>query len=437
MGDEYANQSPFGQTLQTVRLLSDHELVKLFSSPSTYQPADLKSSVSALRTLMFDNRQSLILELRTSTGFGLADSTEVIDSCLQFLDGFESFCPSSEEGPTSRGRSITLVSVPWGTVAAILPQNAFLSMALLCLLHGSATGNRVILRAPSGSARLAAILGQLLIQSGWDPNSFSLVVCNGGKFVEAWHASQQISLLHYMGSSERAASLLASSFEAGKPCLIDGEGNSMVYVDQDQDPNLAASLLWQGALRYNGQTCTSINGVVVHPEIDGRVREMLRKMAQDTPFGHGEHQVGPLFRRGQAELAEARIQSSGGRLGRIGRPNDNLFPPTLVEDPDVSSDLVTQGLFAPALWLRTGDYEDFKSVWRSNRFPLCAAVLSHRLAVEQMLVDLGRASRLVMNGDPSLEDPFEPWGAYPPSGSNPVGLWGAKYLRTLQLDQPT
>jgi len=29
---------------------------------------------------------------------------------------------------------------------------------------------------------------------------------------------------------------------------------------------------------------------------------------------------------------------------------------------------------------------------------------------------------------------FEPWGGYPPSGSNPVSLWIEKYRQIYQLD---
>jgi hypothetical protein len=41
-----------------------------------------------------------------------------------------------------------------------------------------------------------------------------------------------------------------------------------------------------------------------------------------------------------------------------------------------------------------------------------------------------------MNGDPSIEAVFEPWGGYPASGINPVSVWMEKYTRVVALDEP-
>ena len=60
------------------------------------------------------------------------------------------------------GRQIRLVPSPWGTVVVILPQNAFLILAVTTLLNALAAGNRVILRAPLQSARSAALLSVVL-----------------------------------------------------------------------------------------------------------------------------------------------------------------------------------------------------------------------------------------------------------------------------------
>ena len=50
--------------------------------------------------------------------------------------------------------------------------------------------------------------------------------------------------------------------------------------------------------------------------------------------------------------------------------------------------------------------------------------------------DLPNLARLVVNGDPSQEHIFEPWGGYPASGANPVDHWPSKYQRLVQIDGP-
>ena len=147
-------------------------------------------------------------------------------------------------------------------------------------------------------------------------------------------------------------------------------------------------------------------------------------------------QVGPLFDSAQADRCLERMNTSGGEILCGGQTQGNLLLPTLVERPDPTSDLVREGLFGPALWIAPGERDEFAEWWLNNRFPLCAGVFSPTPEASWWQHRLPNLARLCINGDPSLEYPFEPWGGYPASGVNPVGTWREKYLRVLQIDAP-
>lgn len=432
-GEVAQNTSPFGTELQSIRLLNQAEIQEVFSEvrcPIASPPIDELSRVMAAY------RSELVHEVRLSMGFNLTDCEEVVDGCVSFLNRFNASQSFADGEFSHGGRRIGLHRISWGTIAAILPQNASFYMGLIVLVNGLSAGNRVILRSPSGSYRLMAILGQFLLKAGFDPSSFSIVACDAGAFTEAWKMASHTILMHFMGSSQRAAELLSSAFVAGKPCLIDGEGNGWIYIDQDQNPAEAAKLVWQGAIRYNGQTCTSVNSAVVHPSIDSEFRLAIRELVANTTFGTTDSdEVGPLFGRRQVESIELLAQESGGRIGKVGQSRENVCSPMLIEDPSTESDLVRKGVFGPALWLRTGGWEEFQSIWRLNRYPLSGAVLSSDEKIHDEAIQLAGASRIVLNGDPSIEDPLEPWGAYPSCGSNPVGSWLEKYYRVVQVDR--
>ncbi len=91
-------------------------------------------------------------------------------------------------------RSINLVRVPWGTVAIILPQNAFLIVGLTAVFNGLATGNRVILRAPLQSARSALLLARALKNADVPQNAVSMVLCKSKEFVTALCESSTLPL---------------------------------------------------------------------------------------------------------------------------------------------------------------------------------------------------------------------------------------------------
>ncbi len=216
----------------------------------------------------------------------------------------------------------------------ILPQNAFLVLALTCLLNALAAGNRVILRAPLGSARSAALLGVALEQARPPGESVSVVLAQAPAFVQALYRAPGPCLLHYMGESSRhAPRILAEAFENGKAAVIDGEGNAWVWVGDDVDVDAAADTLTAGALRYNGQTCTSVNGAIVHLAVYPALRAASRSAGAacaGNPLTD-DVQVGPALDEAQAQWCERRIAESGGAVLCGGRRRGNLLAPTLVE----------------------------------------------------------------------------------------------------------
>lgn len=435
-GESKTIHSPLGPEIQTFRQLGEKELGLLFSARPTPSVVSMSPCVERLGELLRDHANEIKESIRLATGFNYTDTLDVFEATLDLIERFEAPSQSQDSGYLAADRQIRVERLPVGLVGAILPQNAFLILGVTCFLHAYGAGNRVILRSPTVCARTAGILGRLLLEAGFPADSFSIVVTDSEDFISGFLEASGPRLLHFMGSSQRAASILSRCFDAGCSALIDGEGNAWMFVDRDRDPVEAAKRAWEGAIRYNGQTCTSVNGVFVHPEIDIQFRTALRFMASETRSNMDGSGVGPLFTPEQASYYEQVVAESNGRMGRTGLVNGCLFPPTLVEDPDLDSDLVVKGLFAPAMWMRTGSFDDFVSAWSGNRYPLCAAVCSDSIAPEEAARRLSGASRIVMNGDPSQEDPMEPWGGYPPCGVNPVGSWGEKYLRTVQIDGP-
>lgn len=380
-----------------------------------------------------ERRDAFVHAVRLETGFNLRDCEELIEGAFAYAKAFADHAATQvtphQEGFASHGRRLALIDVPVGTVAVILPNNAFLPLALACLLSALRAANRVILRAPSQSARSAALLAEILRTIPEIAPFVSIAICPAAAFVDWFMAAPGPGLLHFFGSSRRAAELVARGFDAGKSVLIDGEGNAWVYVDRTVDPNWAADILVGGAFRYNGQTCTSINGVVIHPELFDRVSALVITQASAL-------RTGPVFDERQAAWCLDRVAASGGEIRTGGTREGAYVAPTVIIDPDPGSELVREGIFGPILWLARGDSEDIAAKWSKNRYPLCAAVLQDPLDPSAWANRLPNIARLVLNGDPSVEDPFEYWGGYPPSGQNPVSAWPAKYRRTIQIDHP-
>jgi acyl-CoA reductase-like NAD-dependent aldehyde dehydrogenase len=449
VGDILEHKSPVDQSLiQRAHFLAQHELDFLLQDTRfvSIDREELWSFAARLHAALDTLSPLLLQAMQLETGFTRKDCEELLNGTLQYVHEFRhSFEQSSHllSHPLSYGlpeqaRRICLTRVPWGTVAVILPQNAFLLIAVTTLLNALATGNKVILRAPQQSARSAALL-TVALQAAEEPwGAVSIVLVKAREFVEALCRSRLPLLLHYMGSSQQAAQLLSQVFQSGKPAIVDGAGNAWVWIDGRVSVETACDILTAGALRYNGQTCTSINGAVVDPSLYPELRQCLIERWNRLNVGNpltGDADVGPLFDEAQAQWCQQQIETSGGTVLCGGGRHANLLHPTLVENPEPNSSLVSEGLFGSALWIAAGDRDRFISLWQRNRYPLCAGVLAPDADATWWISHLPNLARIVLNGDPSVEYIFEPWGGYPGSGMNLVGAWHEKYQRVVSIDE--
>jgi acyl-CoA reductase-like NAD-dependent aldehyde dehydrogenase len=447
-GDGHALRSPVGGSLiQQTQFLDARELGLLLEPQPALRPIardELALYAARLHAALAQLREPLREAMRLETAFVWDDCDELLDGSLEFVHGFPAALADCERAlPAAlhyaipgQTRRLRLERCAWGTVVVILPQNAFLLVAVTALLNGLAAGNRVILRAPQQSARSAALLGTVLEMAPPPQNAASVVLARAKEFVEAVYQSSAPCLLHYMGSSDHAPAIVEAAFRHGKAAIADGAGNVWVYVDADADPDLAAAWLTSGATRYNGQTCTSVNGALIHPALYDAVRSRLVEKWNRLHAGDpATAPIGPLFDAKQAAWCQSQLETSGATLLCGGGREENLLQPALVENPAPDSALVAEGLFGPALWMAPGDAAVFTALWPRNRYPLCAGVISPTADPTAWLAQLPNLARLVVNGDPSVEHIYEPWGGYPASGANPVGVWLEKYQRVVSVDE--
>lgn len=438
-----------GLSTQTAHVLAPPDLRACFgvaAPPATWTESDTFAFAARLRAQL----EALAVPLRESvqieTAFSDVDCDEIMEGTLFYLEGFRAYyaavnvadSPVTSYDVGSTRRRIVVKRCPWGTVAAMLPQNALLFVGVVCILSALITGNRVILRAPLPGARTAALLARAVWQAAPPQGSVSIVAAKGREFLEAAYASPHPTLIHYLGASQFGGDILKDAFDGAQPALIDGTGNTWVWASERQDPVQIARLLTEGATRYNGQTCTSINGAVIHPAIFDEVCQHLRTIWGQLRAGNPLQgaAIGGLFDAKQAEFCRGRAANCGGQILCGGGAHGNVLEPTLIQSPSLESDLVREGVFGPVLWLRAGNREDFVAQWPLNRYPLCAGVLDADFDADWWLGRLPNLARLVVNGDPSIEHPYEPWGGYPASGANPVSYWHQKYQRRLAFDAP-
>jgi len=420
-------------------------LRQLPARPRTLLVSEVLQFLDRLKEQLRIHKDLFYEKTYLETGFIARDSIEVVDSAIEFLNDFEVYIhDKSFNGYTVKhsyspgsDREIRITDRPFRYVAAVVPQNASLTLGITIIASALYSGARVILRPSLQCASTGAALAELIIKS--QPPEWSVMVINSmaDDFLDACFDSDKVDLIHYIGSNRYAMPVFSKAFNSGKQCLLDGNGNGFLYLDDTFPVEEGVRIITSAATRFNGETCTSVNGVLIKDTFYDKVRDALVESFMNLRVGHPlepEVDVGPLFSVRHSMSLQESIRGIKGRILCGGNANGPFFSPAIAEGVGISDSLVREGIFGPVLWMQKVN-ED--SVWewlRANRFPLSDTILSHDRDLIQLFAVNSKAARICVNQDPSIESMFEPWGGYTPSGSNPVSLWIEKYRQIYQLD---
>ena len=438
-----------GRAIDRIRLSTSHEIVQRLADHGGPARAPDRSEVLAFLGRLHDRlvaHQDALVEITIlETGFIRSDSRDIVAGAIEFVRDFGVYAESQEPRfqpvmhsyAGSSSRTMYITHRPYRWVAAMVPQNASLALSITIIASALYAGSRVLLRPSLQSGSSGALLADL-VRSSHPPAPVLIINSLAREFLDACYRSEHVDLIHYIGSNRHAMRVLSEALSAKKLCLLDGQGNGVLYVDETFPLPEALELIVSGATRFNGLTCTSINGVLIHESVYPALRDALvdgfRRLAVGDPREPGT-QIGPLFSEEHATglVGDLRIGSST-RLLCGGLSRGAYFTPAIVEGVVLGDSLSRHGCFGPALWVHPVRAEEVSAWLRANEFPLSDTVLSTRPEVIEAFATHSRAARICVNEDPSVESMFEPWGGYPPSGLNPVSIWIDKYRQTYQID---
>ncbi len=439
-----------GEPLGRVQLRSEEAICELLEEggpdPLRLSGQEVFAFLNRLRHALTARREELSRQTLLETGFIVSDCVEMIGGAIEYLRDFETHVhedpPDTRRVPHSyaarEGRQMRIARRPYHTVAALVPQNASLPLAITIVASALYAGSRLLLRPSLQCAGTGALLAELIDQSDPPAGCVRIVNALAEDFLSAACASSQVEMIHYIGSNRHSLEVFTQAFLARKICLLDGQGNGLLYVDRGVPTDGAVRLITEAATRYNGETCTSINGVLIHPERYEELREALVAAFRSLRLGHPAEpgtDVGPLLSRKQAEELETLLVGRPPRRVLCGGLVEGAyFAPAVVEGVHADDSVVLEGFFGPAVWIHPVSERDILEWLRRNRFPLSDAVLSHRPDLIRRFASRSRAARICVNQDPSIESMFEPWGGYPASGYNLVSDWVDKYRQPYQLD---
>ncbi|TMQ68190.1 MAG: aldehyde dehydrogenase, partial [Candidatus Eisenbacteria bacterium] len=203
-----------GKVIERVPLRSADEIVRAISIPEpvALSRPEVLSFLERLQEGLARRRDRLVEVTMLETGFIRNDSEEIIDAAIEFLEDFELFVQEHVESPRAvrhsygqeSQREMRIAHRPFRCVAAMVPQNASFTLAITIIASALYAGSRIVVRPSLQCAVSAAILAEVIEESGPPTSAVRIVNSLADDFAGACYRAEDVDLIHYIGSNRHA-----------------------------------------------------------------------------------------------------------------------------------------------------------------------------------------------------------------------------------------
>ncbi len=326
------------------------------------------------------------------------------------------------------GRMGILRRIPVGPVSAISPFNFPLNLAAHKVAPGIAAGCPVVLKPASQTPSAALMLAEFAAEAGLPAGGLSVIPCSR-EGAGAFTTDERFRLLTFTGSPEVGWALKA---RAGmKKVVLELGGNAAAVVEPDADLDLAAAKLSLGAYYYAGQSCISVQRILVHRDVADTFRAKFLAAVEKVPFGDPADAAvvsGPVISEGDATRLQSWIGDAvaGGAKQLFGGERDgNMIRPCVLEDAPLDADIVTREAFGPVAVISTyGSYDEALAQVNASRFGLQAGIFTSDVGKLTKALATLEVGGIIHNDSPAYRVDHMPYGGVKESG---LGREGARY----------
>ena len=315
---------------------------------------------------------------------------------------------------------------PLGVVAAIIPWNFPLMMAIWKLGPALAAGNTLVLKPAEQTPLTALYLAGLVREAGFPPGVVNVLTGPGEPTGAAMAKHMDIAKISFTGSTAVGAKIMEAAANSNlKRVSLELGGKSPNVIFADADIAAAVRGAQWAAFSNAGQECVAGSRLFVERQVYEQVVEGLKfsveKMVVDHGFAEKVH-VGPLISAQQLERVSSYI-SEGNKAGaetitggkRVGDSGYFLTPAVIAYQDDTLK-MVREEIFGPVAAVTAfDDYDELVQRANSTQYGLAAGVWTRDVGKAHRYAHAVQAGTVWINGY-GMIDPAAPFGGYKMSG---------------------
>lgn len=328
--------------------------------------------------------------------------------------------------PRARGYRGMWKRLPIGLCSFISPFNFPLNLAAHKVAPALAAGCPFVLKPASFTPLGALIIGEVLAETHLPKGAFSILPCpreGAAMFSE----DPRPKLLSFTGSPEVGWALKAAAGK--KKVVLELGGNAGCIVDRDWDIDDAVGRIVFGAFYQSGQSCISVQRIIVHDDIYDSFKKSLLQATQTLTMGDPKDEntfIGPIIAEKEAQRIESWIQSAvsaGATLLTGGGRQGSMIQPTLLENVPRNENAYSREIFGPvALISRFTNFDEALEEVNDSDYGLQAGVFTTDIYKAMKAWDTLEVGGVVIGDVPSWRVDHMPYGGVKESGLGREGI---------------
>jgi glyceraldehyde-3-phosphate dehydrogenase (NADP+) len=318
---------------------------------------------------------------------------------------------------------------PIGVIYGMTPFNFPLNLVMHKVAPSVASGNAIIVK-PSPRTPLTALrIEKLMRDAGCPENQVQVVVCPNElamKLVE----DERVKMVSFTGSA--AVGWQIRKRAAARRVTLELGGNAALIIHDDADLTAAVPATAAGAFGYAGQTCISVQRILVQNDVYDRFRDMfLQHVREKIRAGDPRERttvVGPMIDAAAIERVRATIDEAvrgGAKILLGGNVHGNVLEPTVLDHVDSRMTICTEEVFAPVATLhRYGNFDEAIAIANDSAYGLQAGVFTRDINRAWHAFESLDVGGVMINQVPTWRSDIMPYGGAKQSG---LGREGVRY----------
>jgi acyl-CoA reductase-like NAD-dependent aldehyde dehydrogenase len=318
--------------------------------------------------------------------------------------------------------------VPIGPCSLIAPFNFPLNLAAHKIAPAIAAGCTWVLKPASKTPVGALMIGEILAETSLPKGAFSILPVHRDG-ADLFTTDERFKLLSFTGSPQVGWDLKARAGK--KKVVLELGGNAACVVDRDADLDVAVPRIVFGAYYQSGQSCISVQRVIVHAAIYDTFRARFVEAVKVLVAGDPRQEstfLGPMISEGEARRLHGWIEDAKARGATVlcgGGRSGAMLEATVVEGCPREAPLYREEAFGPvALLSRFETMDEAFAEVNDSDFGLQVGLFTNDLQAAMRAWDELEVGGVLVNEVPSFRVDNMPYGGVKDSG---LGREGIRY----------